>query len=376
VDDDSDDFIISNTLTELALVLLFAFGMIAAVYQFNVSLPRAADPGVRGGSGVGPNAGSSPLPPDPVFARKTLRVNVVDEQGDRYFQRIEEVRANATFADPNPCFVWIRDRDSTPRRFRTADFGFSAHVTASTGGQAVQSNTVVGYIDPTVSISALGIFVTPDTTVSPPTLIFEAQARLDIVRGDFLPTRAIWNRWNDAKNRADYLTEFIGELNTTVRGIPPSTRFDDVIRPILDFMRDRSITCGFHVDLHGAVARFNDPETESSFADALVHQLTPQTPAFQRELACPTLAALFPAKKISVYRLSGTRRVLRSGGNLVVAEGPAMADPVAVAVCQAQRDLLRASVPILRAASPPGGTATAYPNLFWHTIRSAHPREL
>jgi hypothetical protein len=371
-----DDGTINNTLTEIALFLLFTFGVAIAIssleageqqgqlrvkiteYEYYLYGPPS-DMRVLTTIRRPEKGAKSPK----VFVMTGTERSALDTSIIRAREKWAKDKKNRYY-DTNPCFVKTVPftGKSTGSKQGRGEFVVKTESTDVNTGATTQSKSVVLWGK---SVSAFGIFVAPDVSttnnsIGTPPIYFEAQPRLEIVRDNYYPTKDIHNHKNNKPKNS-----LIKNLNIFILSQKPTTDINKILLSVGKFMRENQINCTFQIDILGVI--YNSSADDSiSTTEIQRSQHDCSTMSFTSTERSGTHFLLSANKRIG-YRTRAKQRIYKLGR---------LTEVLARAVCEKQRAAIGTSAVIELPKDVREQFPTANPpRFYWNSIKAPFDTE-
>lgn len=371
------DDTINNTLTEIALFLLFTFGVVIALSGLEA---EEREDGLT--AKVNDYEYYLYGPPSDMRVLTTIRKPEEGTKPRRVFVMTDAERlaldagitksrtdwrnkTNNQGYDTDPCFLKteLLPGSLTDSQRESGGFEVQTETTDVGTGTTTRSKVVVWSRK---SISAFGIFASPDvsTTINgtgTPPIYFEAQPRIETIRDNYYPTKDIYQ--HNAKN--DSKKSFINILNDHLENQPPTKDIYDIFLTAGKLMSKHRINCTFHVDIHGVI--FNST-TNTSISPMKIQEA---------QHDCSNMTFSSPGKPATHFQLTANKRVdYRTKNNQRIYNLGSLNEAVARAVCKKQHDTIGRSAVI----ELPESIKTQFsngtpPRFYWNSIKAPFPTE-
>jgi hypothetical protein len=365
-----DEGIIHNSLTEIALFLLFTFGVLIVASgdqslgsdqprkladlfiskDLTLPLPFPFEPSPSPKSKPSQKGAQS----RPTISDDEARLRRIDAQ-------ILTLRAKGGQSDKNPCFLWMSEGNQG-----------DIVINGSTIGQSGPRNTKQFVVHPLRAVSALGIFVT--SRVSSTKLFFQAQERLGSIRANYYPTGPVRaGGLVAARTSAEY--KIVNEFNQILRQISPTNDINNILLPIVKFMASHKLDCGIHVDLHGMIFD-NEGKSGGISSNLLIEDASQlssegEVAKIQRRQSCHSISQ-------GAFATSGFyRHSLDGNDNIKVEKDGHVLEKVPMnqlrEYCQNQRGLTKgkASIDFSAAVTVNGSSGAFRRRLYWNSLNPA-----
>lgn len=372
-----DDGTINNTLTEIALFLLFTFGVVIALSGLEA---EEREDGLT--ARITDYEYYLFGPPSDMRVLTTIRKPEEGTKPRRVFVMTDTERLALDAAitksrkdwrnktknpniDTDPCFVKTELLSSglTENQSNSGGFEVTTETTDPVTGATTRGKVVVWSRK---SISAFGIFASPDVSATTnrngaPPIYFEAQPRIETLRDNYYPTKDIHKHDSSNATRNSLITLF----NNHLKNQAPTTNIHDIFLSIGKFMSKYQINCTFHVDIHGIIFNLS--------ANSSISPLKIQ--GIQHD--CSKMTFSSPGKPATHFQLTANKQVdYRTKNKQRIYTLGSLNEAVARAVCKEQRDTIGKSAII----KLPENIRTQFPNgnpprFYWNSIKAPFPTE-